>query len=65
MGRAVIDNSLVGYRNSVYISDLNGGTRGNPLLELNIHVIFAHEDTPDSVMNAYVESLVANPIATN
>lgn len=65
MSRTVIDNSLVGYRNSVYISELNGGTTGNPLVGVNVHVIFAHEDTPESVMNEYIESLVTNPIVTN
>ena len=65
MGRTVIDNSLVGYRNSVFISEINGGTTGNPLLGVNVHIIFAHDDTPDSVMAEYIESLVANPIATH
>ena len=65
MGRTVIDNLLVGYRNSVYISEINGGTMGNPLLGVNIHIIFAHEDSPDSMVNEYTQSLVTTPTFTN
>jgi hypothetical protein len=65
MSRTVIDNSLVGYRNTVFISELTGGTTGNPLLGVNIHIIFAHEDAPEKVMKDYIESLVTNPITTH
>jgi hypothetical protein len=65
MSRTVRDNAMVEYRNSIFIAELNGGTRSNPLLGANVHIIFAHEDTPESVMNQYIESLVTNPSTTN